>query len=151
MKRKIKVGDIIRVINGNFNRSGVVIKINDFTKNEYLKYVDIDCFDPKANDEIRVCSHSPYYIDGDFSVIFLGETDRDHFESIKKKYKEMTEVPKIEPNRNYLKNNKIAFEVYVKTKKDWFGLIKTTAKMAAFEGGRCKIGNITDMRMKNGI
>ena len=50
----------------------------------------------------------------------------------------------LQPNRDYLKSG--AFEIYVRTKKAWFPIIRTTAKMAFYKGGRCSINNVDDIR-----
>ena len=136
---KIKVGHNIRVINGKDNYTGVVIRINDYMGNEYLKYVDIRLYDATNKQEVKIVSSTPDYVDGDFSLIFLGEVESSHVKRLRKIHKENHGVPgKLEPNKFYPEG----LEVYVKTKKDWFKLIKTTAKMAFFEGGRCGLSNV---------
>jgi hypothetical protein len=143
--KKIEVGHNIRVLNGNDNYTGVVIKINDYMDNEYLKYVDIRLYDNTNKQEVKICSSTPNYVDGDFSLIFLGEVDEKHVKRLQRSHKENHGVPgKLEPNKFY----PAGLEVYVKTKKDWFKLLKTTAKMAFFEGGRCALSNITNIRRK---
>jgi len=140
---KIKIGHNIRVMNGMDNYTGVVIKINDHMKNKHLPYVDIRVFDPTNKQEIRVCSASDHYVDGDFSIIFLTEVDKPHLVRILKQYKASHDTPsKLYPNKFY----PAGLEIYVKTKKDWFKLIKTTAKMAVFDGGRCALTNVTNIR-----
>jgi hypothetical protein len=141
--KKIEVGHNIRVLNGNDNYTGVVIKINDYMDNEYLKYVDIRLYDAMNKQEVKIVSSTPNYVDGDFSLIFLGEVDEKHVKRLQGAHKENHGVPgKLKPNKFY----PAGLEVYVKTKKDWFKLLKTTAKMAFFEGGRCALSNITNIR-----
>lgn len=140
---KIKTGHNIRVINGMENYTGVVLKINNYMANKHLPYVDIRVYDPTNKQEIKVCSASDHYVDGDFSLIFLGEVEKSHVRRLWNEYKSNHDTPsKLYPNKKY----PAGLEVYVKTKKDWFTLIKTTAKMAVFEGGRCALTNVTNIR-----
>ncbi len=142
---KIKIGHNIRVLNGKENHCGVVIKIDDYMDNEYLKYVSILLYDATNKQEIKVCSSTPDYRDGDFSLIFLDEVSDEQVKRLQRTHKQNHDIPgKLEPNKKY----PAGLEVYVKTKKDWFTLIKTTAKMATFEGGRCALTNITNIRRK---
>ncbi|MCK9267228.1 MAG: hypothetical protein M0P14_00770 [Alkaliphilus sp.] len=49
----------------------------------------------------------------------------------------------LNPNTNYRGKN---LKIFVKTKKQWFTLLNTTAKMAIFDGGRCAINSISKVR-----
>ena len=141
--RKIEVGHNIRILNKGENHSGVVLKINNHMSNMYLPYVDIRVYDATNKQEIRVCSSKDHYVDGDFSIIFLTEVEKSHVLRLQREYKSNHNTPsKLLPNKFY----PAGLEVYVKTKKDWFKLIKTTAKMAVFQGGRCALTNITNIR-----
>ena len=141
--KKIEIGHNIRVLNGQENYTGVVVDIKNHMDNDFLKYVDIRVYDATNKQEIKVCSSTENYVDGDFSIIFLGEVDERHVRRLQAEYKEKHDTPgKLEPNKSY----PAGLEVYVKTKKDWFTLIKTTAKMVTFEGGRCALTNVTDIR-----
>ena len=141
--RKIKTGHNIRVLNGMDNWTGVIMKINNHMGNKHLPYLDIRVYDPTNKQEIKVCTNKEHYVDGDFSIIFLTEVDGPHMRRLWREYKSKHGTPsKLYPNKNY----PAGLEVYVKTKKDWFKLIKTTAKMAVFDGGRCALTNVTDIR-----
>lgn len=49
------------------------------------------------------------------------------------------------PNTDYTKKG--SFKVYVKTRKNWYPLHYTTAKMAFFGNGyRCSINNISEVK-----
>ena len=140
---KIKIGHNIRVLNGQENYTGVVMDIKNHMDNDFLKYVDIRVYDPTNKQEIKVCSSKDHYVDGDFSIIFLGEVESAHMRRLWAEYKSKHDTPsKLYPNKTY----PAGLEVYVKTKKDWFKLIKTTAKMVTFDGGRCALTNVTNIR-----
>lgn len=38
------------------------------------------------------------------------------------------------------------YKIFVKTKKSWFTLLRTTDKMAFYDGGRCSLNNVTDVK-----
>jgi hypothetical protein len=38
------------------------------------------------------------------------------------------------------------YKIFVKTKKNWFTLVRTTDKMAFYDGGRCSLNNVTDVK-----
>jgi len=143
--KKIKTGHNIRVLNGQDNYTGVVMKINNHMGNKYLPYLDIRVYDPTNKQEIKVCTNKEHYVDGDFSIIFLAEVEKAHMRRLHNDFKNSHGVPsKLYPNKHY----PAGLEVYVKTKKDWFTLIKTTAKMVMFDGGRCTFSNVTNIRRK---
>jgi len=145
--KEIKTGHLIRVFNKSdgVTFEGVVVGIDNRMKNKYLPYVSLKVYNAKDDEACMVCSSSPDYKEGDLSIIYLREVDSHHVEKLTKLYKENHERPDdIKPNTKY--DNGI--EVYVKTKKDWFTLLRTTAKMAFFDGGRCALSNITDIRRK---
>jgi len=145
---KIKVGHLIRVFNesDDFTFSGVVVGIDDRMDNEYLPYVSLKVYDGKLSKACMVCSSSPYYRNDSMSISYIMDIDPSHVKTLQNLYKKNHERPDdIKPNTQY--NNGI--EVYVKTKKDWFKLLRTTAKMAFFDGGRCALSNISDIRRKS--
>lgn len=142
---KIEIGHNIRVMNGMENYTGVIIKINNHMGNKYLPYLDIRVYDPTNKQEIKVCTNKEHYVDGDFGIIFLAEVESAHMRRLLNEYKNSHDIPsKLYPNKRY----PAGLEVYVKTKKDWFTLIKTTAKMVMFDGGRCAFSNVTNIRRK---
>ncbi len=146
--KKIEIGHLIRVHNkpDNFTFSGVVVDIEDRMENEYLPYVSLKVYDGQNKDACMVCSASANYKESDLTISFIQEVDAAHVEKMKKLYNENHERPDdVKPNTEY--SNGI--EIYVKTKKAWFTLIRTTAKMAMFDGGRCALTNVTDIRRKS--
>jgi hypothetical protein len=38
------------------------------------------------------------------------------------------------------------YKIFVKTKKNWFTLLRTTDKMAFYDGGRCSLSSVTDVK-----
>ena len=146
--KKIEIGHLIRVHNkpDNFTFSGVVVDIEDRMENEYLPYVSLKVYDGQNKDACMVCSASAHYKESDLTISFIQEVDASQVEKMKILYKTNHERPDdIKLNTKY--DNGI--EVYVKTKKAWFTLLRTTAKMAMFDGSRCALTNITDIRRKS--
>lgn len=147
--KRIKVGHLIRIFSEDHTFEGVVVKIDDHTDNTYLPFVSLHVYDAVNHVPYNVCTTDSVYKDGDFKIIYLREVDEHHVVKLLKDYENMQieneiEKPEIEPNKNYNDGT----EVYVRTKKKWFTLIRTTAKMAFFDGGRCSLKNITDTRRK---
>jgi len=146
--KKIKVGHLIRVFNKDDGVTfmGVVVGIDDRMDNKYLPYVSLKVYDAKSKEANLVCSAGPNYKEESLTISFIQEIDETHVKKLQIEYKKNHERPAdIKPNTKY--DNGI--EVYVRTKKDWFKLIKTTAKMAFIEdGSRCALTNITDVRRK---
>ena len=56
---------------------------------------------------------------------------------------EIDEKALLEPNKDYFGHY---IEGYIKTKKVWKQIIRTTAKMAFFDGGKCSINNVEKVR-----
>lgn len=143
---KIKVGHLIRVFHENDTWEGVVVKIDDHTDNEYLSYVNLHIYDALNRIAYKVCTPKAEYKEGEFRLVFIREVEMHHTLKLLEQYENFHEAPEaIEPNKKY--GNGI--EVYVRTKKNWFPLERTTAKMAFYGSGqRCAISNITDIRRK---
>ena len=141
--KKIEIGHLVRVFHNDDTFEGVVVDIDNRMDNIFLKYVSVSIYDGVNKKACKVCIPSPNYQEGDLTISYLQDVEMKHVKVLQEAYKNYHEVPEsIEPNKQY--NN--GLEVYVKTKKNWFKLIRTTAKMAFFEGGRCVLSNVTDIR-----
>lgn len=149
----IGIGDVVRILGKNLHGSGVVTEIIDNTgKENFVKHFHIEVTDDFQEDVhvvvLEKCEYGKY---GEFSIMKIHgvPTTPSNFERLKNlsvKYKEKNKNPieSLKPNTRY----HCKIEGYVRTKKDWFTIHRTTAKMVMFEGGRCKIENVTDLRRK---
>jgi hypothetical protein len=147
--KEIEVGHIIRVFDKNDTFEGVVVGIENHMDNSFLKYININVYDALSKKACKLCSSKTEYSENDeFSIIFVRDIsyDKKHIAKLQKLFKDFHETPEtIEPNKTY--GNGV--QVYVKTKKNWFNLLKTTAKMAQFEGGSCRISSISCIRRQS--
>lgn len=168
-----KVGDIVRFFDGNFDWSGVVGVIEDNTQNKYVPHASLTVWDGQNNMFHRVLFDGKYGFrekpnPESFTIVKIGEhkapgtkhvidkcvkflekVNKEQEGTVQGKHLKRLEFESkpemaLEPNRKYTGQEIMA---YVKTKKEWVRIHRTSAKMAFFDGGRCKISSITQVKV----